>query len=92
MPTMDEEGFFAHSLTYICEHDENGAMGLIVNRKLDMTIGDIFVQMNIDPGNLEIAHHSAHLGQVPFWLLQCLSSTLTAAAPQTHAHLSNYPT
>ena len=62
MPSLDDGGFFDHTLTYICEHDENGAMGLVINRKLDLTVGDIFVQMNIDPGNLEIAHHSAHLG------------------------------
>ncbi|MEM7207976.1 MAG: YqgE/AlgH family protein [Pseudomonadota bacterium] len=62
MPSMTEPNFFSHSLTYICEHDENGAMGLMVNRQLDMTVGDIFVQMDIDPGHLEIAHHRAHQG------------------------------
>ena len=62
MPSLAEPNFFSQTLTYICEHDENGAMGLVVNRKLDLTVGDVFVQMNIDPGNLEIAHHCAHLG------------------------------
>ncbi len=62
MPSMAEPHIFSDTLTYVCEHDENGAMGLIVNRKLDLTVGDIFVQMDIDPGNLEITHHRAYLG------------------------------
>lgn len=62
MPSMAESNIFSDSLIYICEHDNNGAMGLIVNRKLDLTVGDVFVQMNIDPGNLEITHHRAYLG------------------------------
>ena len=62
MPSLGEPNFFSHSLTYICEHDENGAMGLMVNRPLDITVGDIFVQMEIDPGKLEIAHHRAFQG------------------------------
>ena len=32
MPAM-QEGFFAGTLTYICEHDENGALGLVINRR-----------------------------------------------------------
>lgn len=62
MPSMAEPNIFSNTLVYICEHDDNGAMGLIVNRKLDLTVGDVFLQMNIDPGNLEITHHRAYLG------------------------------
>ncbi|WP_374973261.1 YqgE/AlgH family protein [Spongiibacter marinus] len=45
------EGIFAHSLVYLCEHDENGAMGLIVNRPLDMDVEEILAQLDFDePG------------------------------------------
>ncbi len=41
------EGYFAQSLIYICDHDERGALGLIVNRQLDMTLNDILKEMKI---------------------------------------------
>ncbi|THF73156.1 MAG: hypothetical protein E8F57_00005, partial [Methylophaga nitratireducenticrescens] len=31
MPTLIDS-FFYHSVVYLCEHDEDGAMGLIINR------------------------------------------------------------
>lgn len=42
------EGIFAHSITFICEHDENGAMGIIVNRPLDMQVDEILEQLEFD--------------------------------------------
>lgn len=46
MPAM-QEGFFAGTLTYICEHDENGALGLVVNRPISLTMAEMFSQINI---------------------------------------------
>ncbi len=46
MPQM-LEGYFAKTLIYICDHDERGALGLIVNRQLDMDINDILQEMKI---------------------------------------------
>lgn len=62
MPGFAPENFFSHTLTYICEHSKNGGMGLVINRTFDLTVGEIFRQMNIDPGELEIIHHQALLG------------------------------
>ncbi len=62
MPHVPETSFFAHSLTYICEHSQNGAMGLVINRKINLTVGEIFAQMNIASNDHEIAHHPAYLG------------------------------
>jgi putative transcriptional regulator len=46
MPGM-EDGF-AHSVTYICEHNERGAMGIIINNPMPLTLHEIFAQMNLD--------------------------------------------
>ncbi|MDX8378871.1 MAG: YqgE/AlgH family protein [Gallionella sp.] len=46
MPAM-QEGFFAGTLTYICEHDENGALGLVINRPISLTLAEMFHQINI---------------------------------------------
>jgi putative transcriptional regulator len=47
MPAMADPNF-AHSITYICEHNEEGAMGIVVNRPMDLTVGDILSHLKID--------------------------------------------
>jgi putative transcriptional regulator len=39
--------YFAHSLTYICEHNADGAMGIIVNRPSDMSLVELFTQIGL---------------------------------------------
>ena len=46
MPAM-QEGVFAGTLTYICEHNENGALGIVVNRPTSISLADMFDQINI---------------------------------------------
>lgn len=38
---------FARSLVLLCQHDGDGAMGLVVNRQAEYTLGDVFGQMEI---------------------------------------------
>lgn len=47
MPTLLDPVFF-RAVTYICEHTESGAMGLVINQPLSITLGDIFEQMGIE--------------------------------------------
>jgi len=47
MPALKDDPNFGQSLTYICEHNDNGAMGLIVNQPLDLDIRELFAQMQI---------------------------------------------
>ena len=46
MPNM-QEGMFVGTVTYICEHNENGALGIVVNRPISLTLGEMFDQVNI---------------------------------------------
>ena len=46
MPGLTQ-GIFSHSITYICEHGESGAMGIIVNQPLDLTVKEIFEHLQI---------------------------------------------
>ena len=41
------EGFFAGSLTYICEHSESGAMGIVVNQPLDINLAHLFEHLDL---------------------------------------------
>ena len=38
---------FARSVTLICQHDDDGAMGVIVNRASEYTLGEVLRQMNL---------------------------------------------
>lgn len=46
MPAMADP-FFARTLTYICEHNEQGALGLVVNRPMDMSLQSLFEQIDV---------------------------------------------
>lgn len=43
MPSMDDP-FFARSLTYICEHNDKGAMGLVINQSVGMNLQELIQQ------------------------------------------------
>jgi putative transcriptional regulator len=47
MPNMADPRF-AHTLTFICEHGPEGAMGLIVNKPTGMTLAALYEQIKID--------------------------------------------
>ncbi len=47
MPSL-EEGIFSQSITYICEHGESGAMGLIINQPLELSVAEVFEHLEID--------------------------------------------
>jgi putative transcriptional regulator len=54
MPQMKDPNF-SGTLTYICEHNEQGAMGIIINRPADFGLSDILDQLDISPINSEQA-------------------------------------
>ena len=47
MPSMADP-HFARTLTFICEHNEQGALGLVVNRPIDMTLAALFERLNLE--------------------------------------------
>ena len=50
LPALEDPNF-ARTVSLICQHDGDGAMGLVVNRPSEYTLGDIFDQMNIEGGD-----------------------------------------
>jgi putative transcriptional regulator len=61
MPAM-QEGVFAGTLTYICEHNENGALGIVVNRPISLTLEEMFEQINIPLNQPELVKMPVHFG------------------------------
>jgi len=54
MPSLDDPDF-AQSVTLVCEHSaENGALGIIINKPLPMTLGEVFEQMRLQPAHPDL--------------------------------------
>lgn len=54
MPALSDPNFF-HSVTFICEHNAEGALGLVINRQTAVTIGEVLTQMGLDWPQQQIA-------------------------------------
>ena len=39
---------FLHSVIYICQHSDEGAMGITINRPLGLPLSQVFKQLNLD--------------------------------------------
>lgn len=61
MPGLEDPNFF-HSVTYICEHNDEGALGLVINRPLDMQLGEILTHIHLENAELEARQMQVHLG------------------------------
>lgn len=47
MPSM-EDPFFTRSVIYLCQHSADGALGIVINRPSELTMGDVLGQMGIE--------------------------------------------
>ena len=57
MPGMQDPNFVS-TVTLICEHNTDGALGIVINRPLDLNLGGLFEQ-------LELGSSDTALKQVP---------------------------
>lgn len=61
MPGMHDSSF-THSVTYICEHGEKGAMGIVINNVLPLLLEDIFEQMQLTTDHNNLGHQAIVAG------------------------------
>lgn len=47
MPAMGDPNFNG-TVTYLCKHSDEGALGIIINRPLDIELGEVFRQHSFD--------------------------------------------
>ncbi|WP_372870963.1 YqgE/AlgH family protein [Paenalcaligenes niemegkensis] len=47
MPGM-VSGSLADTVIYICEHNENGALGVVINRPTDLTVGGLLERIELE--------------------------------------------
>ena len=46
MPAMTDPNF-ARTLTYLCEHNAEGALGIIINKPLEINLGSLFERVSV---------------------------------------------
>ena len=50
MPALADPNF-SHSVALVCEHSERGALGIVVNRPLEMKMAEVFEQLSLATGD-----------------------------------------
>src|SRR5215213_2747458 len=61
MPNMADP-YFSKTLTYVCEHNARGALGLVVNRPIDMTLQALFERLSLDMRGSSFANLPVYFG------------------------------
>lgn len=62
MPGMEDPNF-AHTVTYVCEHNSEGALGIVINRPLtDVSLGDVLSQLEIESDDVAVIRQPVFLG------------------------------
>ena len=53
-PCEGEPSYFTNSLIFMCDHGNEGAMGIIINRPLDLLLSEVLQTSGIKIGDIEI--------------------------------------
>ena len=61
MPGMGD-GTFAGTVVYLCEHTENGALGLVINKPIDITLRNLFEKVELSLDRDDIAELPVYFG------------------------------
>lgn len=61
MPGMADPNF-SSTVTLICEHNDDGALGIVINRPLSLKLGGLFEQLELTEADAEAADHPVLMG------------------------------
>ncbi len=61
MPNLADPNFF-HSVTYLCEHNQDGAMGLTINRAINITFGMLLEHLDIKDSVAQVKNLPVYQG------------------------------
>lgn len=53
MPSLGDPNF-SHTVTLVCEHNKDGALGIIINRPMEMAVGEVFEQLDLATQDLKL--------------------------------------
>lgn len=61
MPGM-ADGNFAGAVVYMCEHTENGALGLVINRPIDIKLKNLFEKVDLNLDREDLSERPVYFG------------------------------
>ncbi len=61
MPGL-EDALFEHSVVYVCEHNERGALGLIINKPSDLLLSGLFEKIALTLNRTDLSDAPVFLG------------------------------
>ncbi len=61
MPALADPNF-SRTVTLICEHSSEGAMGIVINRTTEIALGDILRQMGLNADDAQMREMPVYLG------------------------------
>ena len=61
MPGMADETF-SGAVVYLCEHTEKGALGLVINKPIDIKLRNLFEKVELDLGADDLADQPVYFG------------------------------
>jgi putative transcriptional regulator len=53
MPSLQDPNFH-RTVTYLCAHNDEGAMGIVINRPLELNLGEVLDHMSIEVENDDV--------------------------------------
>lgn len=61
MPSLRDPNF-SHTVTLICEHNKQGAMGVVINQPISMSVEELISYMNVDGDNMTSNNSPVYAG------------------------------
>jgi putative transcriptional regulator len=61
MPSMTDP-HFSKTITLICTHNQDGAMGVVINRPIELDIANLFKQMDLEASNSSLLDRTLYFG------------------------------
>lgn len=61
MPSLADPNF-SRTVTYMCEHNEDGALGIVINRPAELTLGELLDHLGIEAVDPRVGDRPVYLG------------------------------
>ncbi len=61
MPQLADPNF-SQTVTYVCEHNGEGALGIVINRPLELRLGEVLAQLDLKTESDAVAALPVYLG------------------------------